>query len=152
MQFSKSPLFTLNNIHYLCTENKYIENHHSEDFPEYQFEESDPENIHTNSLPIQIQNKIGELGDSYYTVAIIPHEKVSDFATKLKAHLKQRLEDIIKLQKITYEDLYDILPDMLQNLAALQDIDITINLYEIKSLVTQIDKFSKESLSHQAMF
>lgn len=146
MQFSKSPLFTLNNIYYLCSESKEIQF-----LSDYQFEHSDPDNVSEN-LPIQIQNKIRELGDSYYTIAIIPQEKVSDFATKLKAHLKQRLEDIIKLQKIIDRDLYDILPDMLQNLAALTDIDITIDLYEIKSLVTQIDKFSRESLSHQAMF
>ena len=146
MQFSKSPLFTLNNTYYLCAESEEIQL-----LSDYQFEHSDPDNISEN-LPIQIQNNIRELGDSYYTIAIIPHEKVSDFANKLKAHLKQRLEDIIRLQKIIDRDLYTNIPDMLQYLAALQDIDTTIDLYEIKSLVTQIDKFSKESLSHQAMF
>lgn len=151
MQFSKSPLFTLNNIHYLCTEN-YYKSTYIKDFPEYQFEESDPENIHSNSLPTQIQNKIGELGDSYYTVAIIPHEKVSHFANKLKSYLKEILDNIIEKRSISDYYLYDVLPDMLQNLAALQSIDITIDLYEIKARVTLIDTFSKESLSHQAMF
>lgn len=146
MQFSKSPLFTSNNTHYLCAENLYIKN-----FKDYQFEETDPENISEN-LPTEIQNQIRELGDSYFTVAIIPHEKVSDFATKLKAYLKQRLEDIIKLQQISYNDLYDIIPDLFQNLAALQDIDQSIKLEDIISLIKEIDKFSRESLSSMIIF
>lgn len=146
MQFSKSPLFTSNNTYYLCTENLYIKN-----FKEYQFEETDPENISEN-LPTEIQNQIRELGDSYYTIAIIPHEKVSDFATKLKAYLKQRLEDIIKLQQISYNDLYDIIPDLFQNLASLQDIDQSIKLEDIISLIKEIDKFSRESISSMIIF
>lgn len=146
MQFSKSPLFTLNNIHYLCAENNEIQF-----VSDYQFEHSDPENISEN-LPTEIQNQISDLGDSYFTIAIIPHKKVSDFATKLKAHLKQRLENIIKYQYISYEDLYDNISDLFQNLAALQDIDNSIELNDILSLIKEIDKFSKESLSSMILF
>lgn len=67
--FSKSPLFTMNNIHYLCSESKELLF-----LLDYQFEESTPENISDN-LPTEIQNQIRDLGDSYYTIAIIPHEK-----------------------------------------------------------------------------
>lgn len=148
--FSKSPLFTMNNIHYLCTEN-YSKSTYIKDFPEYQFEESTPENISDN-LPIEIQNQIRELGDSYYTIAIIPQEKVPDFATKLKNSLKQKLENIIKDQSISDEDLYDNIPDLIQNLAALKDIDNSIELNDILSLVKDIDKFSKESISSMILF
>lgn len=143
---SKSPLFTLNNIHYLCTDDIQCE-----DFKDYQFEKSTPDSILDN-LPTEIQNQIRELGDSYFTIAIIPHKKVSDFATKLKNSLKQKLENIIKDQSISYEDLYDNLPDMIQNLAALQDIDNSIELNNILSLIEEIDKFSKESLSSMILF
>lgn len=144
---SKSNLFTLNNIHYLCTENNEIQL-----LTNYQFEETDPENLTDYFLPEEIQNQISDLGDSYFTIAIIPHEKVSDFATKLKAHLKQRLENIIKDQSISDEDLYDILPDLIQNLAALKDIDNSIELNDILSLVKDIDKFSRESISSMILF
>lgn len=143
---SKSPLFTLNNIHYLCTDNIQCE-----DFKNYQFEESTPENISDN-LPIEIQNQVSDLGDSYYTIAIIHHKKVSDFATKLKNSLKQKLENIIKDQSISDEDLYDNIPDLFQNLAALQDIDNSIQLDDLLSLIKEIDKFSKESLSSMILF
>ena len=145
MQFSKSPLFTLNNIHYLCAETKEIQF-----LSDYQFEESDPDNISEN-LPTKIQNKIRELGDSYYSIAIIPHEKVSDFANKLKANLRHNLEHFLD-QQITYNDLYNVIPDFFQNLAALQDIDQSIQLDDLLSLVTEIDKFSEESLSSQILF
>lgn len=144
--FSKSPLFTMNNIHYLCTESIEIEF-----ISDYQLEYSEPENISEN-LPTEIQNQIRELGDSYYTIAIIPHEKVSDFATKLKARLKDLLEDIITLQNISYTDLFYDIIDLFQNLAALQDIDQSINLEEIISLIKEIDTFSKESLSSKIIF
>lgn len=143
---SKSPLFTHNNIHYLCTDNIQCE-----DFKNYQFEESTPDSISDN-LPTEIQNQISDLGDSYFTIAIIPHEKVSDFATKLKNSLKQKLENIIKDQSISDEDLYDNIPDIIQNLAALKDIDNSIELNDILSLVKDIDKFSKESISSMILF
>ena len=143
---SKSPLFTLNNIHYLCTDNIQCE-----DFKDYQFEKSTPDSISDN-LPTEIQNQISDLGDSYYTIAIIPHKKVSDFSNKLKAYLKNRLDNIIKDKHISYEDLYDNLPDLFQNLAALQDINKSLELDDIISSITEIDKFSKESLSSTIIF
>lgn len=75
---SKSPLFTQSNVHYLCIEN-YYKSLYIENFPEYHFEKSTPEHISEN-LPTEIQHQIRELGDSYYTIAIIPQEKVSDFS------------------------------------------------------------------------
>lgn len=147
---SKSPLFTLNNIHYLCTEN-YYKSTYIKDFPEYQFEESTPENISEN-LPTEIQNQIRELGDSYYTIAIIPQEKVSDYSNKLKAYLKEILDKIIEQRSISDEDLYDNIPDMIQNLAALKDIDNSIELNDILALATEIDRFSKESLTSMILF
>lgn len=144
---SKSPLFTLNNIHYLCTDDIQCE-----DFKDYQFEKTDPENLTDNFLPEEIQNQILDLGDYYFTIAIIPHEKVSDFATKLKNSLKQKLENIIKDHSISDEDLYDNIPDMIQNLAALKDIDNSIELNDILSLIKDIDKFSRESLSSMILF
>lgn len=149
-KLSKSPLFTMNNIHYLCTEN-YYKSTYIKDFPEYQFEYSDPENISDN-LPIEIQNQIRELGDSYYTIAIISQEKVSNFSNRLKAYLKEILYNIIEQRFISDYYLYDIIPDLFQNLAALQDINKSLKLYDLLSLVTEIDKFSKESLSHQILF
>lgn len=50
------------------------------------------------------------------------------------------------------EELYDNLPDMIQNLAALKDIDNSIELNDIISLIKEIDKFSKESLSSMILF
>lgn len=149
MQISKSPIFTKDDIHYLCTEN-YYKSTYIKDFPEYQFEESTPENISDN-LPIEIQNQIRELGDSYYTIAIIPQEKVSDYSNKLKAHLKEILYNIIEQRSISDYYLYDIIPDLFQNLAALQDINQFLELADIISLIKEVDKFSKESLSHQVM-
>lgn len=149
-KLSKSPLFTKDDIHYLCTEN-YYKSTYIKDFPEYQFEYSDPENISDN-LPIEIQNQIRELGDSYYTIAIIPQEKVSDYSNKLKAYLKEILYNIIEQRFISNYYLYDIIPDLFQNLAALQDINQFLELADIISLIKEIDKFSKESLSHQIMF
>lgn len=149
-KLSKSPLFTKDNIHYLCTEN-YYKSTYIKDFPEYQFEYSDPENISDN-LPIEIQNQIRELGDSYYTIAIIPQEKVSDYSNKLKAYLKEILDNIIEQRSISDYSLYDIIPDLFQNLAALQDINQFLELADIISLIKEVDKFSKESLSHQVMF
>lgn len=143
---SKSPLFTLNNIHYLCTDNIQCE-----DFKDYQFEESTPESISEN-LPTEIQNQISDLGDSYYTIAIIPHKKVSDFSNKLKAYLRNRLDKIIKEQSITDNELYTELPDLLQNLAALQDINKSLELDDIISSIKEIDKFSRESLSSMIIF
>ena len=150
MQISKSPIFTMNNIHYLCTEN-YYKSTYIKDFPEYQFEESTPENISDN-LPIEIQNQIRELGDSYYIIAIIPQEKVSDYSNKLKAYLKEILDKIIEQRSISDYSLYEIIPDLFQNLAALQDINQFLELADIISLIKEVDKFSKESLSHQVMF
>lgn len=147
---SKSPLFTMNNIHYLCTEN-YYKSTYIKDFPEYQFEESTPENISDN-LPTEIQNQIRELGDSYYTIAIIPQEKVSDYSNRLKAYLKEILDKIIEQRSISDEDLYDNIPDMIQNLAALKDIDNSIELNDILALATEIDRFSKESLTSLILF
>lgn len=147
---SKSPLFTMNNIHYLCTEN-YYKSTYIKDFPEYQFEESTPENISDN-LPTEIQNQIRELGDSYYTIAIIPQEKVSDYSNKLKAYLKEILDKIIEQRSISDYYLYDIIPDLFQNLAALQDINQSLELADIISLIKEIDKFSKESISSMILF
>lgn len=150
-QLSKSPLFTLNNIHYLCTENYYMSTH-VKDFPEYQFEESTPEHISEN-LPTEIQNQIRELGDSYYTIAIIPQEKVSDYSNKLKAYLREILDKIIKQQSISDYYLYDIIPDLFQNLAALQDINESLELDDLISLITEIDKLSPtDTLSSQILF
>ena len=149
-KLSKSPLFTKDDIHYLCIEN-YYKSTYIKDFPEYQFEYSDPENISDN-LPTEIQNQIRELGDSYYTIAIIPQEKVSDYSNKLKAYLKEILYNIIEQRFISNYYLYDIIPDLFQNLAALQDINRFLELADIISLIKEIDKFSKESLSHQVMF
>lgn len=146
MQISKSPLFTKDNIHYLCSETKELLF-----LLDYQFEYSDPENISDN-LPIEIQNQIRELGDSYYTIAIIPHNKVYNFSNRLKAHLKEILYNIIEQGFISNYYLYDIIPDLFQNLAALQDINQFLELADIISLIKEIDKFSKESLSHQVMF
>lgn len=148
-KLSKSPLFTKDDIHYLCTEN-YYKSTYIKDFPEYQFEESTPENISDN-LPIEIQNQIRELGDSYYTIAIIPQEKVSDYSNKLKAYLKEILDKIIEQRFISDYSLYEIIPDLFQNLAALQDINQFLELADIISLIKEVDKFSKESLSHQVM-
>ena len=146
-KLSKSPLFTLNNINYLCTENLY-----SEDFPEYQFEESTPEYISEN-LPTEIQNQIRELGDSYYTIAIIKQEEVSDFSNKLKSYLKEMLDKIIKQQFITDHYLYSVIPDLFQNLAALQDINESLELDDLISLITEIDKLSPtDTLSSQILF
>lgn len=145
-KLSKSPLFTKDNIHYLCSETKQLQLL----FSDYQFEYSDPENISDN-LPIEIQNQIRELGDSYYTIAIISQEKISNFSNRLKAYTKQRLENIIKNQHILDEDLYDNIPDLFQNLAALQDINQFLELADIISLIKEVDKFSKESLSHQIL-
>lgn len=147
---SKSPLFTMNNIHYLCTEN-YYKSTYIKDFPEYQFEESTPENISDN-LPTEIQNQIRELGDSYYTIAIIPHNKVYNFSNRLKAYLKEILDKIIKQRSISDYYLYDIIPDLFQNLAALQDINQFLELADIISLIKEIDKFSKESISSMILF
>lgn len=138
-KLSKSPLFTKDGIHYLCTEN-YYKSTYIKDFPEYQFEYSDPENISDN-LPIEIQNQIRELGDSYYTIVIIPQEKVSDYSNKLKAYLKEILYNIIEQRFISDYYLYDIIPDLFQNLAALQDINKSLKLYDVLALVTEIDKF-----------
>lgn len=138
-KLSKSPLFTKDGIHYLCTEN-YYKSTYIKDFPEYQFEYSDPENISDN-LPIEIQNQIRELGDSYYTIVIIPQEKVSDYSNKLKAYLKEILYNIIEQRFISDYYLYDIIPDLFQNLAALQDINKSLKLYDVLALVTEINKF-----------
>lgn len=144
-KLSKSPLFTKDNIHYLCSESKELLF-----LLDYQFEYSDPENISDN-LPIEIQNQIRELGDSYYTIAIIPHNKVYNFSNRLKAHLKEILYNIIEQKFISNYYLYDIIPDLFQNLAALQDINQFLELADIISLIKEIDKFSKESLSHQIL-
>lgn len=50
--FSKSPLFTMNNIHYLCSESIEIEF-----ISDYQLEYSEPENISDN-LPTEIQIRL----------------------------------------------------------------------------------------------
>lgn len=107
---SKSPLFTMNNIHYLCSESKELLF-----LLDYQFEESTPENISDN-LPIEIQNQIRE------------QRSISDYY------------------------LYDIIPDLFQNLAALQDINQFLELADIISLIKEIDKFSKESISSMILF
>lgn len=146
MQISKSPLFTKDNIHYLCSKTKELLF-----LLDYQFEESTPEYISEN-LPSEIQNQIRELGDSYYTIAIIPYNKVYNFSNRLKAHLKEILDKIIEQRSISDYSLYDIIPDLFQNLAALQDINQFLELADIISLIKEVDKFSKESLSHQIMF
>lgn len=143
---SKSPLFTFNNIHYLCSESKELLF-----LLDYQFEESTPENISDN-LPIEIQNQIRELGDSYYTIAIIPHNKVYNFSNRLKAYLKEILDKIIEQRSISDYYLYDIIPDLFQNLAALQDINQFLELYDVLALIKEIDRFSKESISSMILF
>ena len=92
-----------------------------------------------------------EFGYCDYTIAIIiPNEKVSDFSTKLKSHLKEKLEEIVKTQFISDEDLYTNIPDMFQNLAALQVIDQSIKFDDLFPLVKEIDKFA--ILSSQVFF
>ena len=145
---SKSPLFTQSNVHYLCIES-YYKSIYSLDFKDYQFEQSDPEFI-SNNLPEDIRKKIRELGDSYYMIAIIPDDKVKDFSNRLKAYLKEKLEKIIKAKEISDADLYDYIPDLIQNLAALQDINKDLNLDDIIALVKEIDKFA--ILSQQIFF
>lgn len=145
---SKSPLFTLNNVHYLCTDNFNL---YAENFPKYRFEESTPEHISEN-LPTEIQNQIRELGDSYFSIVIIAQDEVSDFSNKLKAYLKETLDKIIKEQSITDYYLYSFLPDLFQNLAALQDINKSLELDDLLSSITEIDKFSRESLSSMILF
>ena len=145
---SKSPLFTQNNVHYLCIES-YYKSIYSLDFKDYQFEQSDPEFISEN-LPEEIRKKIRELGDSYYNIAVIPNEKVKDFSNRLKAYLKEKLEKIIKAKEISDADLYDYIPDLFQNLAALQVIDKSITLEDLFPLVKEIDKFA--ILSSQVFF
>ena len=141
---SKSPLFTHKDVHYLCAENEEIKF-----LLDYQFEKADPFNI-SDDLPTEIQKQIRELGDSYYTIAIIPHEFVLDFSERLKAHLKEKLEEIIKAHFISDEDLYTNIPDMIQNLAALQVIDKSIKLEDLFPLVKEIDEFA--ILSSQVFF
>lgn len=141
---SKSPLFTHKDVHYLCAENEEIKF-----LLDYLFEQSDPEFISEN-LPEEIRKKIRELGDSYYNIAVIPHEFVLDFSERLKAHLKEKLEEIVKTQFISDEDLYTNIPDLFQNLAALQVIDKSITLEDLFPLVKEIDKFA--ILSSQIFF
>ena len=141
---SKSPLFTHRDVHYLCAENEEIKF-----LLDYLFEQSDPEFISEN-LPEEIRKKIRELGDSYYNIAVIPHEFVLDFSERLKAHLKEKLEEIVKTQFISDEDLYTNNPDLFQNLAALQVIDKSITLEDLFPLVKEIDKFA--ILSSQIFF
>ena len=141
---SKSPLFTHRDVHYLCAENEEIKF-----LLDYLFEQSDPEFISEN-LPEEIRKKIRELGDSYYNIAVIPHEFVLDFSERLKAHLKEKLEEIVKTQFISDEDLYTNIPDLFQNLAALQVIDKSITLEDLFPLVKEIDKFA--ILSSQIFF
>lgn len=141
---SKSPLFTHKDVHYLCAENEEIKF-----LLDYQFEKADPFSISDN-LPTEIQKQIRELGDSYYTIAIIPHEFVSDFSERLKTHLKERLEEIIKAHFISDEDLYTNIPDMIQNLAALQVIEPSIKIEDLFPLIKEIDKFA--ILSSQVFF
>ena len=145
---SKSPLFTHKNVHYLCIES-YYKSIYSLDFKDYQFEQSDPEFVSEN-LPEEIRKKIRELGDSYYNIAIIPDEKVKDFSNRLKVYLKEKLEKIIKAREISDADLYDYIPDLIQNLAALQDINKDLQLDDIIALVEEIDKFA--ILSQQIFF
>lgn len=145
---SKSPLFTQSNVHYLCIES-YYKSIYSLDFKDYQFEQSDPEFISEN-LPTEIRKKIRELGDSYYNIAIILDDKVKDFSNRLKAYLKEKHEKIIKDREISDADLYDYIPDLIQNLAALQDINKDLNLDDILALVKEIDKFA--ILSQQIFF
>lgn len=132
----KSPLFTHKDVHYLCAENEEIKF-----LLDYLFENADPEFISEN-LPEEIRKKIRELGDSYYNIAVIPHEFVLDFSERLKAHLKEKLEEIVKTQFISDEDLYTDIPDLFQNLAALQVIDKSITLEDLFPLVKEIDKFA----------
>lgn len=145
---SKSLLFTHKGVHYLCIES-YYKSIYSLDFKDYQFEQSDPEFIPEN-LPEEIRKQIRELGDSYYMIAIIPDDKVKDFSNRLKAYLKEKLEKIIKDREISDADLYDYIPDLIQNLAALQDINKDLNLDDILALVKEIDKFA--ILSQQIFF
>lgn len=151
-KLSKSPLFTQSNVHYLCIESELkFSRFDDEDFYDYQFTESSPEYI-PSFLPTEIQKQIRELGDSYFTIAILPEDQVSDFSNQLKAILKEKLEKIIEDQHIEEVELYDILPDLFQNLAALQDINESLELDDLLSLVTEIDKLSEESLSSQILF
>ena len=140
----KSPLFTQSNVHYLCAENEEIKF-----LLDYQFEKADPFSISDN-LPTEIQKAIRQLGDSYYTIAIIPHEFVLDFSERLKAHPKEKLEEIIKAHFISDGDLYTDIPDLFQNLAALQVIDRSIKIEDLFPLVKEIDKFA--ILSSQVFF
>lgn len=146
-KLSKSPLFTLNNVHYLCTEVYYsCSTYTQENFQDYQFEDYSPEEV-SATLPLEIQKQIKSLGDYYYTIAIIPHEKVSDFSSKLKSSLKEKLEEIIKLQHIGYNDLFNNIPNLFQNLATLQEIDTSLKLDDLLQLVTEIDSLPIKRLS-----
>ena len=153
----KSLLFTHGNTYYLLSESEEIKF-----LPDYSFEEFNEGNITDDSLcnlPIEIREQIKseilnqemEFGYCDYTIAIIiPKEKVSDFSTKLKAHLKEKLEEIIKAHFISDGDLYTDIPDLFQNLAALQVIDQSIKFDDLFPLVKEIDKFA--ILSSQVFF
>ena len=157
MYNQKSPLFTHGNTHYLLSESKEIKF-----LPDYSFEEFNEGNITDDTLgnlPIEIREQIKseilnqemEFGYCDYTIAIIiSKEKVSDFSTKLKAHLKEKLEEIVKTQFISDEDLYTNIPDLFQNLAALQVIDRSIKIEDLFPLVKEVDKFA--ILSSQVFF
>lgn len=154
---SKSPLFTQGNTYYLLSESEEIKF-----LPDYSFEEFNEGNITDDTivnLPIEIREQIKseilnqemEFGYCDYTIAIIiPKEKVLDFSTKLKAHLKEKLEEIVKTQFISDGALYTDIPDLFQNLAALQVIDKSITLEDLFPLVKEIDKFA--ILSSQVFF
>lgn len=153
----KSLLFTQGNTHYLLSESGEIKF-----LPDYSFEEFNEGNITDDTirnLPIEIRERIKseilnremEFGYCDYTIAIIiPKEKVSDFSIKLKAHLKEKLEEIVKTQFISDDDLYTNIPDLFQNLAALQVIDQSIKLNDLFPLIKEIDKFA--ILSSQIFF
>lgn len=153
----KSPLFTQGNTYYLLSESEEIKF-----LPDYSFEEFNEGNILDDTLgnlPIEILEQIKseilnqemEFGYCDYSIAIIiPHEKVQDFSTKLKAHLKEKLEEIVKTQFISDEDLYTNIPDLFQNLAALQVIDKSITLEDLFPLIKEIDEFA--ILSSQVFF
>lgn len=153
----KSPLFTQGNTHYLLSESEEIKF-----LPDYSFEEFNEGNITDDTfgnLPIEIRERIKseilnqemEFGYCDYTIAIIiPKEKVQDFSSRLKAHLKEKLEEIVKTQFIRDGDLYTDIQDLFQNLAALQVIDKSITLEDLFQLVKEIDEFA--ILSSQIFF
>lgn len=62
-KLSKSPLFTLNNVHYLCTDNYYMSTH-VKDFPEKLIPIQDLQDL-IKSFDNQHQDQDEQLQDQY---------------------------------------------------------------------------------------